>query len=613
MASLVTCSRIGQALASWIENAPPEQLAILDEALAQFDQSLQSGQVVIVNGEPVLRLVVSEPAGTESRTIEVPLPSPTLDTLTYQRAVAGSVARPARAKMSESSYSIADFDRSVSDQAAVQAAIDNAPRLTDTLVPAGQTYNLTTRPTNTKGARLVGPGKVMIADGYNGAEQYNTYRNTRPISFGREYFSVLYKVMDKTNRPIRCYAYGDSTVEGGFNFIDWPFFLQQLLPDMAARKFRTKLNLTNRGVGGSNLSTWNPAPDIGVNSSEPADLVILKCGINDGTQGTLENRLDLFRTRLRAGLEAIRNTEGGGAGQTAILLVGPNATIDKNFHRRTAEWMEQLRDIFEAAARDYHCAYFDAYAYMQDTGAVDDGMWAIGQWLQNDTAPGELQTSLHPLNMGYALLWGAIFDFIFNSTDLIRWSGNSIIQKSAYFGHAYADPTWTPNNYDTGITFEVARASDGYPFDGILLTQKSTEGQMKQELFDQNSTSRIAMRTANPVSGVFGPWRGLTVDLTLANGWTPFGAIWGTPKVTSDLNSRVTIDAIIAPGTRDAGTNLFTLPVGYRPGQQRLIIAHTSTAAPVQLEVLASGNVQLTSALDPGAAYLTLTGLSFLV
>lgn len=613
MASLVTCSRIGQALASWIENAPPEQLAILDEALAQFDQSLQSGEVVQVSGNPVLRLVVSEPGGTEARTIDVPLPSPTLDTLTYQRAVAGSVARPARTKMSESSYSVADFDRSVSDQAAVQAAIDNAPRLTDTLVPDGQTYQLATRPTNTKGARLVGPGKVMVADTYTGAEQYNTYRNTRPVSFGREYFSVLYKVMDKTNRPVRVYAYGDSTVQGGFNFIDWGFFLQQLLPDMAERKFQNKLNLTNRGVGGSNLESWNPGPDIGSNSTEPADLVILKCGINDGTQGTIENRLDLFRQRLRAGLDTIRNTPGGGAGQTAILLIGPNATIDKQLHRRTAEWMEQLRDIFEAAARDYHCAYFDAYQYMQDTGALDDSLWSVGQWLQNDTSAGDRHVSLHPLNMGYALLWGAIFDFIFNATDLIRWSGNSVIQKSAYFGHATADPTWSPNNYAAGITFEVALSSDGYPINGILITHKATEGQLKQELYDQLSGSEVMVRTANPVSGVWGTWKNNKATLVMANGWTPLGAIWGTPKTANDLSGRVTIDAVLAPGTRDSGTVLFVLPAGFRPGQQRILIAFTNTGAPVVMQVTGSGNVELTTALDPAVTFLAFNGASFLV
>lgn len=612
MAGIVTCDKVGQALAVWLDGATPAQKAILEELLDQFDSAVRSGSVITVGEDTILRLVVADGDGSESRNVDITLPPPqTLDSLQFQRAATGATERPANTKMAESDFSLADFSRAGGDAAAVANAIAAAPPLRDTHVPAGAEWLVDDVPANPNGARLVGGGKVLVGDAYGGREQYNTYRGTRQIAIGKEFFAPVLKVLDKTNRPIRLYAYGDSTVEGGFNFIDWPFFLQQILPDMAARTFRNFLDVTNRGVGGSNLSTWNPGPDIGSNSAEPADLVILKCGINDGTEGTLATRLGLFRDRLRAGLQAIRNTTGGNPGATAILLVGPNATIDKELHRRTAEWMEQIRPIMEAAARDFHCAYFDTYAFMQDTGALDDSNWAAEQWLQADQVGAEDPISLHPVNVGQAMIWGAIFDFIFNRTDMIRWAGNSIIQKSTYFGHPEANSAWVPNNYDAGVTIEVATTTGGYPMNGILVTIKSTEGQLEQRLFDQLSTSTVLYRTGNSASGSFGPWRGQVVSIgALANDWTNFDPIYGTPRVTSDTNGRVTIDALIRPGTTALNTVLFTLPIGYRPGQQRLLFAHDGNGDPVQLNVLANGDVQIAQGVP--AIFLALTGLTFI-
>lgn len=520
----------------------------------------------------------------------------------------GSVARTLLDKVRER-WSLADKpvvgDRSTNNLTAVNNAFSDAPPLTDLYVPEGD-YVVSAMPTNNYGARPVGPGKILVPATNGGYDQYNSYRNTRPIATGKEYLWAPFNVMQATNRAIRCYLYGDSTVEGGFNFIDWAFFLQQYLPDaVAAKGVRNYFSVTNRGVGGSNLSTWNPTPDIGVNSATYADLVILKCGINDGSF-PIGTRLDTFRTNLRAGLAAIRAVNGGGVGGTAILLVGPNATIDRHSFTRKDEWYEELRGIFEAAARDYQCAYFDTYAYLQDAARED---WAMARWINDDTAGDGLHVGLHPRNVGQSWIWGAIVDWMFGDTEIMRWKANTFTSKSVYFGHPYAKqiPDWYPNNYAAGITVEVAQTADGWPFNGILTTHKSAEGPARQELRSLDGNDVVFTRTSDP-GNFWGAWRGWFSGLTYANGWTDFGSSYGVGKAMVNEQQQVFLSGLIKPGTTTANTTMFTLPAEMRPANQKMMPA-ISDAGVCTVEVLATGDVRLRSGTP--ASYLSLAGVNF--
>lgn len=458
------------------------------------------------------------------------------------------------------------------------------------------------------GFRMLGPGQILVDDNYNGREQLNSYRGTRDIATGKEYFWAVYNVIENTNRAIRCYTYGDSTVEGGFNFIDWPFFLQQYLPDaVAAKGVRNYFSVVNRGVGGSNLSTWNPLPDIGVNSANPADLVILKCGINDASL-PIDDRLELFNANLRSRLEQIRGTSGGSVGETAILLVGPNSTIDKRFHKRTAEWYEQLRGIFESAAEDFKCAYFDTYAYLRDVGALDDTLWASNRWLDDAEPESGFPVSLHPKNIGQSWIWGAIVDWIFGDSETLRWSGNKIVNKSTFFGQPKADPSWFPNNYQAGITLEVCFASDGYPMNGILQTTRSLEGPVRQELWSLDEACRVFSRTANAVGNFFGEWRGIRSDITFTNSWSNFGSVYATASASVSDGDITTLMGLIKPGITTAGTTMFILPINTRPGNQHLITTSSNNGL-CTLEILANGEVQLRSGTVTD--WLTLSGINF--
>lgn len=491
----------------------------------------------------------------------------------------------------------------------VQEAINTTPMLGEVYVPEGE-YRVSDIPTSEYGVSLNGPGKVLASDNYGGREQVNTYAGTRPVGIGREYLWAVYNVMQSTNRAIRCYIYGDSTVEGGFEFLDWPFFVQTFIPDaVAAKGVRNYFSVTNRGVGGSNLSTWNPTPDIGVNSSTAADIVILKCGINDGSFPRA-TRLETFKTNLRAGLAAIRAVSGGDVGSTAILVVGPNITIDKQFHTRNAEWYEQLRGIFESACHDYKCAYFDTYEYLRYAGGEDDSLWAKDRWLDTSNAPGQNPVSLHPKNVGQSWIWGGIVDWIFSDSAILRWSSNKVYGRSAYFGHPIAKlpPDVYPSNYPSGITTEIATVAGGFPIDGMLTTIKNPDGFMMRFLSSNTQSGLILTQTTDVAGNFYSPWSGINQAITFANGWSNFGGSYGGARASVSSTGVVTLDGLIKPGTTTAGTKIAQLPSGMNPGNQRILCAMSDVGA-VPIEIFADGGVTLRSGTP--AVFVSLSGIGF--
>lgn len=495
----------------------------------------------------------------------------------------------------------------------IQAAINASSPLADVIVPVGS-YNLSAIPSSTKAVTLRGPGKALVSDAYSGREQVNTYCGTRPSHYGKEYRFALWKaIAARPARAINVYTYGDSTMAGGFNYIDWGWFAQVYLPDAASKRIANKFDVTNKAVGGSNLSTWNPTPDIGVNSSKPADLVILKCAINDATNGTLETRLSLFETNLRNGLQAIRNTSGGDVNSVSILILGPNATVDKELHKRNAEWYEQVRPILEAAAYDFKCSYIDTYQLFRDVGGIDGSIWASGGMMEVSSAVGAPPVLLHPRNVMQSWIWGQIIDFLFAESETLRYSSNGYFNKSPLYGHDKANSTLYPNNYPDGVTLEVAYASDGYPFDGILRTEKSSQGSMKQTIHGLASNAPTFSRTANTTENFWGQWYGAAYSISgnsaYLNGWSDFGGVYGGGRLFKSDTNVITLDGLIKPGTTTAGTTIFTLPSHMRPGNQRIISAKSESSSLCELEIFPTGEFKFRSGTC--AQYLILTGLSF--
>lgn len=86
-------------------------------------------------------------------------------------------------------------------------------------------------------------------------------------------------------------------------------------------------------------------------------------------------------------------------------------------------------------------------------------------------------------------------------------------------------------------------------------------------------------------------------NLTLQNGWAPYGDFFAPPQYQVDLNGRVSLRGLIKPGIVTSGTALLSLPVG--PSYELLIIAQAysgSAYSPVRLDVTPAGNLEISDA-----------------
>ncbi|WP_325435870.1 SGNH/GDSL hydrolase family protein [Pseudomonas nitroreducens] len=491
--------------------------------------------------------------------------------------------------------SIADYGAktSLSDNlATINAAIAACVRGESLYVPSG-IFAVSAIPPNSKGVRFYGPGQIVAPIPLS---QINTYRYQFPIGINREYMWRAWQVIQNTARAIRVFTYGDSTVEGGYTYIDPDWFLQELLPDIASQiGIRNGFTVTNRGVGGSSITDWNPLPDVGTSG---ADIMFVKYGINDAFASG--DRLTTFETALRTKLQQIRQQTGGDIGSLAIVLVGPNSVYDVEFDARNYRWFEQLRSIYEAAARDFKCVYVDPYAYLQDSS------WAADLWLDKQPAG----TALHPKNIGQNWIWGMVMRYCFPREEMLRYASNSFQNKSSYYGWPAANFALYPNNYDAGLTIEVANISGGWPISGLLITLKSAEGPMEQRLIPLGVSGATLVRRADVSGNFFGGWYGLGTTLTLQNGWTNFGTPYGNAAVKLTAEDLVVLDGLIRPGTTAAGTLLFNLPANMWPANQKIVAAIADTG-PIQLHVFANGQVQLKTGTPVPGQWINLSGLSF--
>lgn len=94
---------------------------------------------------------------------------------------------------------------------------------------------------------------------------------------------------------------------------------------------------------------------------------------------------------------------------------------------------------------------------------------------------------------------------------------------------------------------------------------------------------------------------------TLLNGWTNYGAPWSTAGYRRK-NGIVYLRGLVANGSK-TNVPIFTLPAGFRIGQDGHMLANTSDTMPATYQVLANGNVMWRGG---GNAYFGLDGTAFI-
>lgn len=474
---------------------------------------------------------------------------------------------------------------STSDQAVVDAALAASTR--DVIFADPGLQFLVSSFANIYGREVEGGGAIVRAI-TGGVQQLNSYADKHKIAIGKEYLWRLYSTLNSAT-SISVFAYGDSTVRGDAQSTF--SLLQNLLPAQARRRgLRCALNVTNRGVSGTNVSALDAIPDLGSNTV----LLIIKYGINDGNL-TEATRLATFATTLRAKLAAIRAAANGAESQVSILLVGPNSTSDTP-GGRDERWYEQLRGIYVQAARDFKCAYFDTYAYLRDSRS------AANLWMDDPFGDGR---AIHPNDVGHQWIWGGIFDWLFGASETAWVRANHFQNISGRTAPGLAAPATLPAGYEFGLTMQRALASDGWPIDGAVATLRQADGTYAMQIAWGNDTnSRPAVRCGTTS---WGPWTffgGQTTRVTAASGYS---APAGTPCMRVALSGNAAnIEGYLTKttaGTIAANTTIGTMPAGFAPVVDSLygvqITAFDGTAfQTVQGRITSAGVIQTLAAIS---------------
>lgn len=300
---------------------------------------------------------------------------------------------------------------------------------------AGGTYLVDGAYSNPVGRPFVN-GAIVKAAPQGGRVRVNSYADAGKHFIGMEYLYRLF-LRSRNGPVINGYIYGDSTsatAANGGGYAGTAFEPQNLIPKLASKYGNFKFILTNRAVGGTGVLDMNAVPDIDVVNGS-TDLFIIKYGINDSAYG-----LDNFAAYLRSKLSGIRSSSGFGAvSALSIILIGPNATHDPE-HNRSNVWYEQIRGIYEQAARDYKCAYFDAYGYMRD---VEWAAAANGGLMMDD--PYANGQGIHPKEIMQTMLWGKLVDYVFGSSAMLPyaergWENLTMLNGWQAYGPGFAPP-----------------------------------------------------------------------------------------------------------------------------------------------------------------------------
>lgn len=502
----------------------------------------------------------------------------------FKQSGADSIARTVEAKQSDT---VADAD--FSTLASAINAVGATPRKINM---GGRTSTQTSTPTNTYGVRF-DDGKVLapsLIAGHN--TQINTYADdVNGLMIGRENMAAFMLAIGSAITQ-NVYIYGDSTVQMDAGYALKSHDLVKLAMYEAGINW---CETVNRGVSGTSWSDLSALTDLGASTK----LIVIKYGINDAVKA---NALATFAADARSKLTAIRAHANGGFSNLSILLMGPNSTYRPS-QGQDAKWYEDLRNIYLQLCKEFDCAYFDTYAYLQQTRR------APGLWMDNIASSGE---GLHPSASAAYWVWYEGFkQFVFGDGCWNPQKSNHVWNRSAPGYTPF--PTTEPYGYPFGVSIDVATTANGWPFNGILVTHRhalGNSGNVVQQLLTLDTVPRRAVRTGSHLTWT--QWTGVPIAIgavgapAFQNSWANKGGGYASAGYQVGADGFVELYGVISGGT--AGAAAFTLPAEARPASAH--IYYTPNSAVVTVFGGASGAVVANTADN---TLVSLDGIRFKV
>ena len=521
------------------------------------------------------------------------------DSIEYDPPFIGAVTSKytVKDKLSQA-LSVQDFgavaDGVVDDTAHVKAAINEAGQAQSPISFSGASVYAASALSNTYGTPIVN-GKLLQPDVITGAHkvQTNSYApDANGIMVGRENLAAW--LLANTTNPVtpnNIFMFGDSTIEQNAFFVPRSEELVQYALWEAGINW---VSTVNRGVSGTSWSDLNAILDLGANTK----LIIIKYGINDESK---PNNLQTLATDARAKLTAIRAATNGSFYDLSILLMGPSSTY-RPATGQDSTWYESLRNVYVQLAKEFDCAYFDTYAYLQNT------RYAPGFWL--DQIPPD-QGGIHPTPDASWWIWyEGIKRFVFGDGTWSRNKSNHFWNRNGSAPGYTAFPATRPQLYPMGISVDRALTTNGWPVNGTLVTLRGgaagNGGDVRQELTTLDVVPRRFMRTG--VELTWTQWTLVNTEPTFLNSWANKGGGYNDAGFMVHDDGFVELYGTITGGT--LGLPAFNLPASARPGFAHVFVTAggVTGGTAATITVFADGNVIPTAASN---AIISLDGVRF--
>jgi hypothetical protein len=183
--------------------------------------------------------------------------------------------------------------------------------------------------------------------------------------------------------------------------------------------------------------------------------------------------------------------------------------------------------------------------------------------------------------------------------NIITLAANTDLNTVATAGMYYANATTTNNPYSNNVVLEV------FAYAATTTMQRATAM--------STTTPRQWIRYCS--GGTWGAWVEVAkygqpeawTAPTLLNSWIVYNSY--NAGYYKNPFSEVKFKGYITGGTKTSGTVLFTLPAGYRPGQNLVLNITTGTTS-VMIAIGTNGNVSLNADYSAGT-YIALDNISF--
>ncbi|MGN0026789.1 MAG: GDSL-type esterase/lipase family protein, partial [Clostridium sp.] len=344
--------------------------------------------------------------------------------------------------------------------------------------------------------------------------------NQEGLVFGQEYLNPFHTKVKAWNFPewvqpnnkLKVVFSGDSTTE---NYSGVYGGLDTYLEQFASADGLYMINAICKGHSGEDTEHWNnkyAVADVTDTNNKP-DLYIIRWGINDPYYSKVDNSnlgeqttpnpnrrtATEFNASLRAGLQKIRAQRP--YTDLPIVLMTPSSTNDVPNGRDSA-WYESIIPYIRQAARDFQCVFIDTYQYLYDsTNAIDT--------MDNPYSDGR---HIHPNEMRNSWIVGLIYETILPKSIINQCATNKITQATS--GDLMKKVTDLPSTYPFGIS--MYRTSDGFPFDGHVITFKSMDGVVTQlnHSYRLRDPKGLGFRYGGQLDDTWSEWQILNTGFT---------------------------------------------------------------------------------------------------